>query len=77
MSAFVLGSFAIVLTNGGIGAYPLALMGILQIYGVDENIAGAFGWVVWAAQTILILFLGVLSFVMLPIYNRTQKKVEN
>lgn len=70
VTAFVLGGFTIVLTNGGIGAYPLAIQGVLLLYDIDKNTGGAFGWIVWTAQTLLILVLGAMAFVLMPMYNK-------
>jgi len=70
LTAFVLGGITIAATNGGIGAYPLAIQAILVLYNVDANVAGAFGWIVWTAQTLLILAMGALSFALIPTYNR-------
>jgi uncharacterized protein (TIRG00374 family) len=70
LTGFVLGGITIAVTNGGIGAYPLAIQAILVLYNVDENVAGAFGWIVWTAQTILILSIGALSFALIPTYYR-------
>lgn len=70
LTGFVLGGFTIVLTNGGIGAYPLAIQALLVLYEVDKNTAGAFGWIVWTAQTLLLLGLGAMSFAMMPWYNK-------
>ena len=70
LTAFVLGGITIAATNGGIGAYPLAVQAILVLYFVDGNVAGAFGWIVWTAQTLLILATGTLSFALIPVYNR-------
>lgn len=68
-TAFGLGGLAIALTNGGIGAYPLAIQVILLLYDVDKATGGAFGWIVWAAQTAMILVLGGLSFAVISTYN--------
>lgn len=74
LTAFVLGGITIAATNGGIGAYPLAVQAILALYGVDKTIAGAFGWIVWTAQTVMILVLGALAFTLMPIYNRSRNE---
>ncbi|MDR3679695.1 MAG: lysylphosphatidylglycerol synthase transmembrane domain-containing protein [Flavipsychrobacter sp.] len=66
----VFGSFGMIATQGGIGAYPAAVAGILLAYNIDHNIGLAFGWVAWAVQTGIIIILGILSFILLPIYNR-------
>lgn len=70
LTGFVLGGFTVVLTNGGVGAYPLAIQALLVLYEVDKNTAGAFGWIVWTAQTLLLLALGAMSFALMPWYNK-------
>lgn len=70
LTAFVMGGFTIVLTNGGIGAYPLAIQAVLLLYGVDRNTGAAFGWIVWTAQTLMLLIFGAISFFLMPIYNK-------
>lgn len=69
LAAFVVGSFAISVTNGGIGVYPLAIGGVLTLFNIPQQSGEAFGWVVWATQTVLILVFGGLSFILLPILN--------
>lgn len=70
LMAFVVGSFAISLTNGGIGVYPIAIGTILLWYGIDEQAGEAFGWIVWGSQTLMNIVLGGLSFFLLPVFNR-------
>ena len=69
MAAFVVGSFAVSATNGGIGVYPLAVGGVLIFFGVQEHAAEAFGWISWATQTAVVLLFGGLSFIFLPLLN--------
>lgn len=70
MAAFVVGSFAISATNGGIGVYPVAIGAILVVFGISKQNGEAFGWITWGTQTLLVLILGGLSFLILPIFNR-------
>ncbi|MBZ9729848.1 flippase-like domain-containing protein [Salegentibacter sp. JZCK2] len=70
MAAFVVGSFAISATNGGIGVYPVAIGAILVVFGITKQSGEAFGWITWGTQTLLVLILGGLSFIFLPIFNR-------
>lgn len=70
MAAFVVGSFAISATNGGIGVYPVAIGAILVVFGISKQTGEAFGWITWGTQTLLVLLLGGLSFIFLPIFNR-------
>lgn len=68
--AFIAGSFTIAATNGGIFVYPLAIGAAFSLFNIAENPSIAFGWIIWSSQTLMIIILGSLSFVMLPIYNR-------
>lgn len=70
LTAFVIGGISIAVTNGGIGAYPLGVAIILELYGIPQVQGLAFGWIVWTAQTMMIIVLGGLSFIFMPIYNK-------
>jgi uncharacterized protein (TIRG00374 family) len=70
LSAFVIGGISIAVTNGGIGAYPYGIMQILLLYGVQAAYGLAFGWIIWTAQTVMVLVIGGLSFIFMPIYNK-------
>jgi hypothetical protein len=67
---FVVGSLSMALTNGGLGTYPIFVASALILYKIEVNPARAFGWIMWTAQTLMILLFGGLSFLLLPIYNR-------
>lgn len=68
--AFIAGSFTIAATNGGIFVYPLAIAAAFSLFEIPENPSVAFGWIMWSSQTLMIIILGSLSFLLLPIYNR-------
>ncbi len=74
VTAFVLGGISIAATNGGIGAYPLAISSVLMLYGVDHNIGYAFGWATWIAQTAMIIIVGLISLILVPKLNEKQVK---
>ncbi len=67
---FIFGSLAVGFTNGGLGAYPLAIAMIFSLYGISNDIGTAFGWLTWTSQTILTILLGLLSYAFLPLYNK-------
>jgi uncharacterized protein (TIRG00374 family) len=69
---FVFGSLAIGFTNSGFGAYPLLVAEIFLLYGIPDTAGTAFGWLVWISQTLLVIILGALSFLLLPIFNRSK-----
>ncbi|WP_027125624.1 lysylphosphatidylglycerol synthase transmembrane domain-containing protein [Gelidibacter mesophilus] len=74
--AFIAGSFTIAATNGGIFVYPLAIGAAFSLFDIPENPSIAFGWIIWASQTLMIIVLGSLSFLFLPIYNRKNKIIK-
>lgn len=69
---FIFGSLAVGFSNGGLGAYPFSIALIFSLYGITKDVGTAFGWLVWTSQTILAVFLGLLSYVLLPVLNRNK-----
>lgn len=69
---FVVGGLSMALTNGGLGTYPVFVASAFTLYGIDENPALAFGWIMWTAQTVMVLLFGGISFILLPIYNKEE-----
>jgi hypothetical protein len=69
---FIAGGFSIAATNGGLGLYPIAVASALALFGVDEVTGNAFGWIMWTAQTAMIVVFGGLSFLVLPIFNKVK-----
>lgn len=62
-------------TNGGVGAWQYAIMFGLAIYGVGtlplgqpyDAQASTFAWLVWGVQQLLIVALGIYTFVFMAI----------
>ncbi|GAA4268597.1 lysylphosphatidylglycerol synthase transmembrane domain-containing protein [Hyunsoonleella aestuarii] len=70
---FIAASFSIAATNGGIGSYPEAIVLAFLLFNIPEDPSRAFGWIMWASQTLMIIILGGLSLIYLPIYNRNKQ----
>lgn len=70
--SFIVGGLAITLTNSGFGAYPFLMAEILLLYNVPDTSGTAFGWLVWTSQTLMVVILGTLSFLLLPILNKSK-----
>ncbi len=73
---FISASFSIAATNGGIGSYPLAIYAAFSLFSIPEQPSIAFGWIMWASQTLMIIIFGGLSLLYLPIFNR-KKQVDS
>ena len=67
---FIVGALAISATNGGIGIYPFSVSLVLISYGITKESSLAFGWIMWTAQTVMVILFGSLSFFLLPLVNR-------
>lgn len=70
--AFVAGAFAMTTTNGGFLAFPIAVGKSLELFDVSTVAGNAFGWIMWIAQTFMILVFGAISFILLPLLNRNR-----
>jgi len=66
----IFGSIGMIVTPGGLGAYPALIAQILVFYGISDADGKAFGWVSWVAQTGIVLILGIIAVILLPLYNR-------
>lgn len=76
LTLLLFGTFGVIFAPGGLGAYPLILYGILvNTYHVDEVSAFALPWLSWTGQFVLVLVSGLLSLIVLPIYNRKRNVV--
>ena len=69
---FIAGGFSIAATNGGVGLYPVAVAGALALFGIDKVTGNAFGWIMWTAQTAMIIVFGGLAFLLLPVVNKNK-----
>lgn len=70
LSVFVFGTVGMIVTPGGIGAYPALVGQTLTLYGIDETAGVSFGWIIWGAQTLLFIVAGPLSLIGFPVLNR-------
>lgn len=69
LAIIAFGSIGMIATPGGIGTYPLIVAGVLLLFGINEGVGMAFGWICWGVQTGLVLILGLASLILLPIVN--------
>lgn len=70
---FISATFSIAATNGGIGSYPIAVYAAFSLFAIPESPSMAFGWIVWASQTVLLVLAGGLSLILLPVFNKNKR----
>ncbi|KAA2242504.1 flippase-like domain-containing protein [Chitinophaga agrisoli] len=68
------GSIGMIVTQGGIGAYHALVQKTLLLYNIAPTTGLAFSWILWLAQTLLVMVLGVLSLILLPVLNNRETK---
>lgn len=78
MAGFIAGSVGIILVQGGIGVYP-ALVGLIVTVYMPTIVGGgairpdalAMGWLLWAAQTAMLIGLGGVSLLLVSRSRKT------
>lgn len=78
---YIAGTFGIIFTNGGIGAYPYLVGVVVSFYigGSFENlqesegIGKALGMIIWLSQTLLMILLGLISLILIPRNYKKEK----
>ena len=76
-SILIFGAIGFMVAQGGLGAYPMIVAGILVLYGVSYSAGLAAGWVGWGVQTVMIIIFGLVSLIMASLMNRTgENKIE-
>ncbi|HVF80735.1 MAG TPA: lysylphosphatidylglycerol synthase transmembrane domain-containing protein [Flavisolibacter sp.] len=77
LTTLAVGSVGMVLTPGGIGAYPLLVSKLMGLYGLDETTIGnALGWLLWSVQTVIIVLGGLILIPLFSYYNKNNKEGE-
>jgi uncharacterized protein (TIRG00374 family) len=78
LTTLAVGSVGMVLTPGGIGAYPLLVAKLMGLYGLNEDTIGnALGWLLWSVQTIIIIGAGVIFSGLFSYHNKRKQNIES
>ncbi len=76
LACIVVGTIGFVISQGGLGAYPLLISTALLLYGINKEFGLAIGWVVWTTETLLYLVGGIISLIIAPFTNSKSIKHE-
>jgi len=69
-SVLSLSTLAMIATPGGMGSFPVFVAQTLLIYGVATPQGKAFGWLLWGANTIIVVVIGLIALLLLPYLNK-------
>ncbi len=76
-AVLVFGTIAFMISQGGLGSYPLITAGITLLYGVSYPQGLAAGWIGWILQTAVALVIGLLTLAVVPLYKRRDATIKN
>lgn len=69
--AFVLSSIGMAVpSNGGLGPWNIAVMFGLAIYGITDAQGTAFSMLVWSAQTVMLIILGIYTMAYISVSRK-------
>lgn len=65
------GTFGVIFTPGGIGAYQIIVTSIMmEVSTVPLSTAAPFSWLSWGSQLITVLLFTAIAYGLLPVLNR-------
>lgn len=78
--AFVFGSFSMAVpSNGGLGAWNIAVMFALSLFGIPRVDGATFSMVMWSFESLMLVILGIFTVVYVSVTgrgNRNKKSPE-
>lgn len=75
--AFVLSSISMAIpSNGGLGPWNIAVIFGLAVYGIGDAQGTAFSMLVWSAQTVMLILLGIFTMAYISTEKTTPKPHE-
>jgi len=78
LTLLLFGTFGVIFSPGGLGAYPAIVGGILlYTFHIDTATAFALPWLSWTSQFILIVSLGSICLLVLPLINKQKHGVSH
>lgn len=77
ITTLAVGSVGMIVTPGGIGAYPFLVEKLLILYNIQEETGTALGWLLWTVQTLIILVAGLIFTGLISFYNKNKNTVAN
>jgi hypothetical protein len=77
LSCVAIGAVGFVVSQGGLGAYPLLVSAVLSLYGISPPVGLAVGWVIWAVEEAMYLVLGLVSALVFAFKKKRTERIEN
>ena len=75
LAVLTFGTIAFIISQGGLGSYPLITAGILLMYGVNYTHGLAAGWIGWLLQTFVSVGVGFASLFLSSFYKKKDSTI--
>ena len=70
---YLFGSVGMMISQGGLGTYPVLVWQAVSIYGIGEATGLACGWLLWGAQQVIVIVIGLSYLVYFSLLKKENK----
>lgn len=67
---YLFGSVGMLISQGGLGAYPVLVWQALAIYGISQEVGLASGWLLWSSQQAVVIVVGLAFSIYFSLSKR-------
>lgn len=72
---YLFGSVGMMISQGGLGTYPVLVWQAVALYGVGEATGLACGWLLWGAQQAIVIVVGLAYLVYFSLIKKKTKTI--
>lgn len=72
---YLFGSVGMMISQGGLGAYPVLVWQALALYGIGESTGLACGWLLWGSQQVVVLVIGLAYLIYFSLLKKKGNSV--
>lgn len=70
---YLFGSVGMMISQGGLGAYPVLVWQALALYGIGESTGLACGWLLWSSQQAIVIVVGLAYLIYFSLLKKKKK----
>ena len=70
---YLFGSVGMMISQGGLGAYPVLVWKAVDLYGISESTGLACGWLLWGAQQAVVIVIGLAYLIYFSLLKKQKK----
>ena len=70
---YLFGSVGMMISQGGLGAYPVLVWQALALYGIGESTGLACGWLLWGSQQAIVIVVGLAYLIYFSLLKKKKK----